>query len=263
MLNIVVCMKQVSDPEAPASAYEIDSDSKQVRLKGVPPVLNPFDENALEAALRIKGSHESKVTVISMGKTLAKPVLRKALAAGANELVLLEDAGFGDLDSYTTALLIAAAIKKLGAFDLILTGRQASDTDAGVVGSGIAEILGIPVITIARKMELNNGRLRVERVLTDGFEVVETALPAVVTVSNELGELRSIAMKELIAAQKMPMKSITAQELGIELQSNRRTALLKLFIPKREAHCEIIRGGTPEEAGANLAIKLRESKLIQ
>jgi electron transfer flavoprotein beta subunit len=262
MLNIIVCMKQVPDPESPASAFEIDSDAKQVKLKGVPPVLNPFDENALEAALRIKSVHESKITVITMGKTLAKPVLRKALAAGANEMILLEDASFGDLDSYTTALLLATAIKKIGAFDLILTGRQASDTDAGIVGSGIAEILGIPVITIARKVELNNGKLNVERALTDGHEVVETSLPALVTISNELGELRSIAMKELIAAQKMPMKTMTAQELGVDPQSSRRTTLLKLFIPRREIHCDIIKGGTPEEAGTNLAVKLRDSQLF-
>jgi electron transfer flavoprotein beta subunit len=262
MMNIIVCIKQVPDPESPASAFEIDSEAKQVKLKGVPPVLNPFDENALEAALRIKGAHQSKITVISMGKTLAKPVLRKALAAGADEMFLLEDASFGDLDSYTTALILAAAIKKIGAYDIIFTGRQASDTDAGVVGSGIAELLGIPVITIARKVELNDGKLRVERALADGHEVVETSLPALVTVSNELGELRSIAMKELIAAQKMPMKTITAQELGIEPQSSKRATLLKLFIPKREVHCDIIGGGTPEEAGANLAIRLRESQLI-
>ena len=111
-MNIIVCIKQVPDPESPASAFEIDSEAKQVRLKGVPPVLNPFDENALEAALRIKSVHPSKITVVSMGKTLAKPVLRKALAAGADEMFLLEDASFGDLDSYATASLLAAATKK-------------------------------------------------------------------------------------------------------------------------------------------------------
>ena len=94
MLNIIVCIKQVLDPEAPASAYEIDGEAKQVKVRGAPPVLSPFDENALEAALRIKDIHESKITVISMGRSLAKPVMRRALAAGADELLILEGSIF-------------------------------------------------------------------------------------------------------------------------------------------------------------------------
>ncbi len=262
MLNIFVCIKQVPDPEAPASAYAIDSEAKRVNLRGVPPVLNPFDENALEAALRIKDIHESKVSVISLRQSLAKPVMRKVLAAGADELVLLEDSVFEDLDSYTTASILATAIMKMGPYDIIFTGRQAADSDAGVVGSGIAEILGIPSITIARKVELNGGKVRVERLLSDGYEIIEAALPALITVSNELGELRSIGMKELIAAQKTPITTLTAQELGGESYLNRQTQLLKLFVPKREGRCEIITGETVEQAGANLALKLRDANII-
>jgi electron transfer flavoprotein beta subunit len=146
--SIIVCIKQVSDPEAPTSAYKIDADTQQVVLKGIPPVLFPFDENALEAALCIKDAHESKVTVISAGWSLARPVLMKSLAAGADELLLLEDTSFEGMDSYATAATLAGAISKLGQYDLILTGRQAADTNAGMVGSGIAEILGITSVYV-------------------------------------------------------------------------------------------------------------------
>ena len=138
MMNIVVCIKQVSDPEAPASAYKIDAESKRVILKGIPPVLSPFDENALEAALRIKDAHDSKVTVISMGRNLSKTVLMKSLAAGADELLLLEDVAFEEMDSYATAFILASAIRKSGQYALILTGREAADTNAGVVGEPIS-----------------------------------------------------------------------------------------------------------------------------
>lgn len=262
MLNIVVCVKQIPDPEAPASAYAIDAEAKRVTVKGAPPVLNPFDENALEAALRIKASHQSKITVISMGQRLARPVLIKSLAAGADELLLLEDDTFEDSDSYGTALTLATAIKKMGEYDLILTGMQASDWNVGAVGSGIAEMLNIPSITTCRKVEFNDGKVIVERVVSDGYEVIEAPLPALVTVSHELGELRSISMKELIAGQKKPVAVWKAQELGVTPPQMRKVELLKLSIPQKETKCEIVNGETSEEMGVNLALKLRQAEII-
>jgi len=120
-------------PRPPLSTFKIDPDAKRATpAAGIPPVLNPYDENALEAALRIKELHQCKVTAISMGTKLAKPVLRKCLAAGADELVLLEDDVFQDLDSYSTALVLAAAIKKMGKYELILTGRLAAEDKEGL-----------------------------------------------------------------------------------------------------------------------------------
>jgi electron transfer flavoprotein beta subunit len=201
-------MKIVLDPEAPASMFKVDVEAKRVLpLKGNPPVLNPFDENALEAALKIKDSHkDTSITVVSMGKSLPKPIVRKSLATGADDLVVLEDETFEDLDSYSSANILAAAIKKMGAFDLILCGREAADTDAGQVGSGIAELLGLPSITLAGKIELMDKKLKVQRVLTDGYELIEIPLPALVTVSSESGTLRTAALAGIMAAQKKPMK---------------------------------------------------------
>lgn len=263
MLNIVVTVKQVLDPEAPVSTFKIDTEAKRaVPTPGVPPVLNPYDENALEAALRIKDVHHCKVTVISLGVKLAKAVLRKCLAAGADELVLLEDDVFRDLDSYSTALILAVAIKKIGKYDLILTGRLAADTTAGVVGSGIAEMMQIPSVTVAGRIEIAGDGVRVERVVADGCELVEAPLPALVTVSHELGEMRKVSLRELMAAQDKPITTWRCQDLGIESLPMRRVTPLKLSIPHKETSCEIVEGVSEEEAGAKLALKLRDAKLI-
>ena len=215
MRKVIVCMKQVLDPEAPSSSFQVDPEARRViPPKGVPPVLNPFDENALEAALKIKDTQAVEITVISMGRNLAKPVVRKSLAAGADKLVLLEDEAFGDLDSYSAAHILALAIKKIGEYDIILCGREAADTDAGQVGSGIAEILGIPSITLARKVEVSDGKARVERALADGYEVIESPIPVLVTASSEVGELRSANLKAIMEAQKKPVTVWNARELG-------------------------------------------------
>lgn len=258
MLHIVVTVKQVLDPEAPVSTFRIDPGAKRaLPPAGVPPVLNPYDENALEAAVRIKELHESKITAVSLGTKLAKAVLRRCLAAGADELLLLEDDAFEDLDSYCTALVLAAATKKIGTYDLILSGRMAADTNAGEVGSGIAELMGIPSITVARKVEVIESGLRVERVVSDGYEVVEAPLPALVTVSHELGELRSVPLQQLMAAHNKQLTIWSSRDLEIESLPAARMRMLELFIPPKEARCQLVEGTTDEEAGVNLALRLR------
>ena len=263
MLTIVVTIKQVPDPEAPPSIFRIDPEAKRViPAAGVPPVLNPYDENALEAALTIKERHQSRITAISMGVRLARSVLRKCLAAGADELVILEDQAFNDLDGNATAYILAAAITKLGKYDLILTGRQAADTDAGQVGSGIAEILEIPSVTIAQKVEVTSGKVRVERVISDGYQVVEAPLPALVTVSHELGQLRSFTLRDLMAAQDRPVQVWGYRDLGISALPVKRTCMIDLHTPQRESKCDIVNGGNEEEAAANLALRLREARIL-
>ena len=263
-MRIIVCIKQVPDPQASSSGTKVDVEAKRVIMpQGTPPVMNPYDENALEAALKIKDENAARVTVISAGRNLAKPVLRKALASGADDLILLEDNAFEQLDSYATAHLLVTAIREIGEYDLILCGRQAADTDAGQVGSGIAEILKIPCITAACKVELSNGKLRVERVVSDGFEVVEAPLPAVVTASSEIGELRYPKLKDLQAAQKMPITVRNGQALGVDVSRLQRLNLVRLADPpRRKTDCQFIGGETPEEAGTNLALKLREAQLL-
>jgi electron transfer flavoprotein beta subunit len=262
-LNIIVCVKVVTDPEAPASIFKIDPETRRVVPgPGVPPVLNPYDENSLEAALRIKEQNPGKITVISAGKNLPKAIIRKSLAVGADVLVTLEDDSFEDADGHTTALILAAAIMKLGAFDLILTGRMAADTNAGQVGPGLAELLGIPSVTVAQRIEVSNGRAHVTRALADGHETVEVPLPCLVTVSHELGELRSANVKGLMAAQKQPITTWRAGDLDISTTSIKQKKPVKLYVPERGVECEMVPGDTPEDAGAKLALKLREMNWI-
>ena len=263
-MRIIVCIKQVPDPSASSSGTTVDTEAKRViPPQGTPPVINPYDENALEAALMIKDAQDARITVISAGRNLAKAVLRKTLAAGADDLILLEDNAFEKLDSYATAHILATAIRETGEYDLILCGRQAADTDAGQVGSGIAEILKIPCITAACKLELSNGKVRVERVVSDGYEEIEAPMPALVTVSSEIGELRYPGVKEVMAAQKVPITLRNGQELGVDVSRLKRSNLVRLSAPPgRKTECQFIEGETPEEAGANLALKVRESQLL-
>jgi electron transfer flavoprotein beta subunit len=266
-MNMIVCCKQVVDPEAPPASFRVDaSANKVIPPQGIPPVISPFDENALEAALKIKDAQGGKITVISLGNNLLRDVVKKPLSMGADELVLLEDEAYDEGDAWSVAYSIASAIKKIGEYDLIFCGRQAADWDNGQVGSGIAEILGLPSVTLAKKVEPEDGKAKVERVTADGYDVIEVSLPAVITVSNELGEARYPTIKGIMAAKKKEPVVWKPADLEVDAgqigASGRRTKLLKLFQPVREGECEIIEGETPEETAEKLATKLREVKVL-
>jgi electron transfer flavoprotein beta subunit len=262
MLSIIVCIKQVLDPEAPQSAYKIDEATKRLVQTGVPPVISPFDENALEAALRIKTALQARVIAISLGWNLSRAILRKTIAVGADDLFLVDDKEYSALDSYGTATVLAEVIKKIGSYDLVLTGRQAADTNAGLVGSYLGEILQIPTVTVSRKVTFYDGKLRCEVVTPDGYNIVESGLPALVTISNEIGELRSAGIKEIMAAQKKPVTVWNKGQLGFDAVNLNRIIMRSIFIHEVKSHCEIIKGEADEEAGVNLALKLKEVKII-
>jgi electron transfer flavoprotein beta subunit len=266
-MNIVVCCKQVPDPEAPPASFKIDEAANKVApAPGVNQVISPFDEQAVEAALRIKDDQESTVRVITMGADLVSDVVKKPLARGADELYLLQDEALVDGDSISTAYALATAIQKIGKYDLIICGRQAADWDKGQTGVGIAEELGIPCVTVAKKIEVADGKVKVERVVADGYEVVEVAPPVVVTVSNELGEPRYATLKGIMAAAKKQPTVMTAADIGADTsktgKAGAKSKLLKLYIPVREGKCEMIEAEDPAEAGSLLAQKLREAKVL-
>ena len=265
-MNIIVCVKQVIDPEAPPANFKIDSASNKAILAGVPPVIDPYGEFATEAALKIKDAKGGKITAISMGNSLLREVVKKPLSMGADELILLEDESFEGGDSWSTAQALAAAIKKTGEYDLILCGREASDTNAGQVGPGIAEILGLPSITLAKKIEVTDSTARVERITADGYEVIDISLPAVITVSNEVGEPRYPTIKGIMTAKRIEPTVWKPADIGLEPSqvgtAGQRAKMLKLFQPVHEGKCEIAEGETPEEAAVNLALKLREAKIL-
>ncbi|MCK5212298.1 MAG: electron transfer flavoprotein subunit beta/FixA family protein [Dehalococcoidia bacterium] len=266
-LKMVVCCKQVLDPEAPPKSFKIDPSSMRMTLPAdIKPVIGQYDEFALEAALRVRTQVGGTVTVLSLGNNMVRDVIKKSLAVGADELVLLEDAAFEESDSWSTAYALSKAVQKLEGSDVIFCGRQSSDWDAGQVGPGLAELLGLPLVTLARKVEAIDGGLRIEQVIPDGYQVVEVPTPVVVTVTSELGNLRYAILRGIMAAAKKQPVVWTPSDLGLEPSEvgaqGRRLTLSRLYQPVKEARCDIVEGETPAEAGANLALRLREAKVI-
>jgi electron transfer flavoprotein beta subunit len=268
MLHMICCVKQVPDPETPASQFKVDEAAKKVLpVPGIDPVADEFAILGVEAALRIREAlGEAKITILCLGPEAARDAVKKALAMGADEGIQLTDKAFEDGDSFATARALAAAIKKLEPFDLVICGRQAPDWDVGVTPSIIADLLGLPCVTRASDVKVSDGTLQVERVLLDGFETVETGLPALVTISNELGEPRYPQLREIMAAAKKPVAVWSAADLGVDPSqvgaAGSVLSLDRLYVPVHEAKCEFIEGETMDEAAEKMAAKLREAKLI-
>lgn len=263
-MHIVVCVKQIADPEVPAAQFRVDETAKQaVFWPGTRSVISPFDEQALEAALRLRDAlGEAKITTVTLGPEPARAAIKAALSMGADAAVLLRDAAFDGCDARTTAHALAAAIRKLDPVDLVLTGRQAADLDAGVVGLGVAELLGLPAISCAKALRLAEGMLTVERVVGDGIETVETALPALVTVSHELGAPRKASLRETMRAAKKPVTLWSAANLGLDAaQLAPRRVVERLHAPVNDVSCEFIAGDSPEQAALALIDRLKQARL--
>ena len=263
-MNIIVTVKQVPDPYIPPSHFKVDEAANGVvPPSGVAPVMNGYDANALEAALRLKEKHGGKVTVLTLGSSEARDTLKRAIAMGADGAVLVDDPALRDGDSFTTATALARAVEKVGEYDLILSGRQASDTDAGQVPLGLAELLGVPVVSPVIAIEQHGGGVLVHRMVEDGYQVLDVPLPAVVAVSSEIGEPRYPPLRGIMAAGRAQIPVWTAADLGLDAASlGRRSTLRRLYVEQREAQVELIEADSPAAAGVALADKLREAKLI-
>ena len=267
-MHLVVLIKQIPSPDAAFSMFRIDEPARQVvPVAGVPMVVSPFDEQAVEAALRIRESlGEAKITAVSVGPDSARNALKHALAMGADEAVLVAETALEHAGPEATAYALSRAVQSLGEVDLVLTGRQAADTDAGIVGCGVAELLEIPVITFACNIEVEGTIARVQRVLADGTETLEVDLPAVVTVSNEIGAARSPSLRETMRAARKPLAVRSAADAGIDgvvvaAYESRRTRE-RVFVPVKESRCEIVEGADEAAQARVLASRLREARLI-
>lgn len=267
-MHFVVCAKQIPDPETPPSAFRIDEAKNEViPAPGISPVLSQFDGMAAEAALRIiESAGEGKITVISLGQESAQAAIKQVLAMGADEGILLEDDALQGGDSYTTAKTLAAAVEKLGDVDAVFCGRQAADWDMGQVGLGIAELLGWPSAIIAKDVRVEDGHMLVQRVLADGFETVKLPLPAVVTVSNEIGDPRYPKLQQIMQAAKKTVTRWSAEDLGLDPSTvgaaGAKLKLERLFIPELGGEVELMEGDTPAEQAQQLAKTLRDAKIL-
>ena len=258
--KIIVFAKQIPDPEAPFSNVTVDIEKKEV-LVDAPDVISPYDENALEAAIRIKEELGGKITVLSMGRKVSDTVLRKTIAAGADALILLEDPAFERLQSRSVAYVLSRAVKKIGEYDLILTGRQAGDWDSGQVGLILGELLGIPSISLARSVKVQDETVMVEKTVPVGYEVVEAGLPAVVTVSNEVGELRYVARTKLLALLRRPMviPKWGIKDLELDGDMLKPMQLVELSPPAdMSRNCVFLEGATPDDVAGKLASVFKE-----
>lgn len=266
-MRIVVCVKEVLDPDAVnnyalAGHLEIGEDGKTLTQTTIPRLMNGFDEQALEAALRLRDAGaECSIGVVSVGPDPAT-ILKHAAALGADEIaaILNEDPS---LDYHVVAALLAAYVRSSGGADLVLCGRQASDDDQGVVPALICETLGMPLVTNARAVEQLDGTFRITRVTPDGDEVVEVSGPAVVTVSNELGEPRYPTAAKKIAARRMKPEIVSREALSLSEEDLRpRVVARRQFVPDVQGSCEFLSGETPAELSEALVERLRQDGVI-
>ncbi len=264
-VRIVVLAKQVPDPETPPSQFKIDESTNSViPPNGVPPVVNGFDLNAVEAALLLRDAGaEVEITVLSVGSDFVMDAMKKPLAMGADRLVLVDDSRLDNIDSAATVKVLAAAIEKDGHYDLILGGRQASDWDQAHVTLGLAEVLGLPLVSLVQKLELNGDSVSLQRVIPDGYQTITAPVPSVLTITNELGEPRYPNLRGIMQASRKKAETFSLADIGLSSDDLAPKLELKnLYIPESNKHVELIQGEDEADSGKKLALRLREEKLI-
>jgi electron transfer flavoprotein beta subunit len=260
-MEIIVCVKQVPD----TTEVKIDPATNTLMREGVPSIVNPFDKNALEEALCLREKHGGKVTVITMGPPQAKDALKECLAMGADEAFLISDRAFSGADTLATSYTLAEAIKKIGKIDMIICGKQAIDGDTAQVGPEIAEYLDIAQVTYASKVEVDGDKVRVLREHEEGYEVIETKLPVLLTIVKA-NDPRLPTVKGTLKANRKEIPVISADDLPLNISKigliGSPTQVRKIFTPKQRVQGEIINMENGKEAAAVLTQKLLDAKII-
>jgi electron transfer flavoprotein beta subunit len=261
-MNIIVLVKQVPD----ASEVKINRETNTLIRDGVPSIINPYDRYAIEEALRLREKHGGKVTAVTMGPPQAAEALKEAVSLGADDVVLLSDRAFAGADTWATSYALSQGIRKIGDFDLIIAGKQAIDGDTAQVGPETADMLGIPFVAYIRKIEQVEGKKMVaERLMDEGYDVVETSLPALITVVKEINEPRVPSLKGKMKAKSLKVTVWTAADIGSDVKKiglqGSPTQVVRIFPPTPRGQREIL-SGTVEEQVATLAKKLKEQSLI-
>jgi len=249
-MKIIVCIKQVPDTN------EVKLDPKTGRLirDGVPSIINHDDKNALEEAIKLKdGRDDVTVTVVSMGPPQADVALREALAMGADEAILLSDRAFGGSDTWATSYIIAEAIKIIGDYDIIFCGRQAIDGDTAQVGPQIAEKLGIPQITYVQNFKIEGDKVVCERALEDGYQIVETTMPCLLTAIKDLNDPRYPSVGGIFDAYEKEIKVWGINEVPIDTTK----AGLK------GSPTNVFRTFTPEPKGAGMMLEGADKETVK
>jgi len=263
-MNSIVCMKQVPDTEAqirvkPDGSGIIDSDIKFV--------MNPYDEYGVEEALKFKEKFGGTVTIVCVGPARAVEAIRTGLAMGVDKAVHLDDPAFEGGDAFSTAKALASAIKGMEC-DLIFCGKQAIDDDLSMVGSSLAEMLGIPQVSIVTKVEVADDQksAKVNRQIVGGEEILDVPLPAVLTAQKGLNEPRYASLPGIMKAKKKEIKSVKVTDLGLDANSvgaaGAKTRIIKMYSPPSREASKMIEGETAEETAPKLAKLLREEAKV-
>ncbi len=265
-MNIVVCTKQVPDS---AATLKVDEQSR-VSWGEAALVINPWDEYAIEEAIRLKEKFGGKVTVLSVGPEQAKEALKQAVAMGCDEAQLISDAAFEGSDALATTHILAQAIKKLGDVDVVFFGKQAIDGDTGLVPAGVARRLSWPLLSYVAKIdELDPGSksIKVTRLLEQGRQSVGSKLPAVISVVKEINEPRYPSFMNIRKASKLQIPTLDAAAIGADAgkvgAAHAAAQWVKVFpLPARAGTCDMVTGDSPQAIAASLADKLLAEKVI-
>lgn len=257
-MHVVVCIKQVPD----TTDVKINPETNTLIREGVESIINPFDMYAIEEALRLKEKLGGKVTALCMGPPQAESALREAISLGVDEGILVSGRDIAGGDTFATSYTLSMALKKMGDIDLIVCGKQASDGDTAQVGPGIATHLNIPQITYVRKIEeIDEHHIVAERLLDNGYEVVESPIPCVLTVVKEINDPRLPSLKGKMKARKAEIATWGSGDIGAETEKigldGSLTKVIKVFSPESREGGEILEG-EPEEIAQALVEKLKD-----
>jgi len=248
-MHIIVCIKQVPN----TTDVKIDPVKNTLIREGVESIINPFDTYAIEEAVRLKERFTGKVTVVTMGPPQAESALKEAISLGCDEGILVSDRKFAGSDTWATSYTLTCAIKRIGAFDIILCGKQASDGDTAQVGPGISTHLDIPQVTYVKKIEeIKDGKARVERMTEEGYDIVETPIPCLFTVVKEINTPRLPSLRGMMKARSAKIIQWTAADINCEPKNigldGSPTRVVKIFTPPPRKGGEILKGSAGEIA---------------
>ena len=261
-MHIIVLVKQVPD----TSEVKINRETNTLIRDGVPSIINPYDRYAIEEAIRLREKHGGKVTAVTMGPPQAAEALKEAVSLGVDDVVLLSDRAFAGADTWATSYALSQGIRKIGDFDLVIAGKQAIDGDTAQVGPETADMLGIPFVAYIRKIEqVEAGKMVAERLMDEGYDVVETSLPALITVVKEINEPRVPSLKGKMKAKSLKITAWSAADIGSDENKiglrDSPTQVVRIFPPTPRGQREILSGNVVEQV-ASLAKKLKEQALI-
>lgn len=267
-MKIIVCMKQILDPEVPTSKFTLDAEQKAAARNNTPLVTNIFDEHALEVALQLRESvGEGEITLLSIGPRSAEDVLRKGLAMKADDAVLIACDNLLELNPLAVAKVLAVAIKKLDGFDLVLCGRESGDWNSGHVGGMLAEEIGLPYVPFVASIEEAGANLRLRAQTDDGWDIVEARRPVLATITNHESNVPRIRkIRDVILASRREVKTWAISTLGIDAaafnQPHTRGDPPFLFIPVKKGTCEFPEQDSPHEKVSWLCERLGALKTI-